>query len=99
MAVVYRLSLAFSFCVWVFGSTVWGAADLVAHYTFDEGQGEVLPDHSGCANHGKIHGAKWVQLNEGAALEFNGKDSYVDCGLKLARKLAGDMTILAWVKF
>ena len=33
---------------------------LVAHYSFDEGEGNVLHDLSGNNNDGTIYGAKWV---------------------------------------
>ena len=36
----------------------------LALYHFDEGQGEDLKDSSGNNHHGKIVGAKWVQVNE-----------------------------------
>lgn len=58
-----------------------GTAGLVAHYTFEEGGGRVLRDHSGNGNHGKIlGGAKWVKGAWGTALEFDGRDDYVQCG-------------------
>ena len=71
---------------------------LVAHYTFEEAAGTVLKDRSGNGYDGTIHDADWVASGQGHALKFRGTDSYVDCGLKLARKLTADMTILAWVK-
>lgn len=68
--------------------------DVVAWYTFEEGQGDVLRDHSGNGNHGKIPGgAKWVKGPWGTALEFDGKDDYVDF------RAAGDtaaLTVSDW---
>ena len=71
---------------------------LVAHWNFDEGKGTVLHDRSGNKNHGKIHGAKWVKTKAGPALEFDGPDHYVDCGDNPNLRIAGDITIAAWVK-
>ena len=33
---------------------------LVAHYKFNEGEGNTLYDHSGYNNHGTIYGASWI---------------------------------------
>ena len=74
------------------------ATGLVAHYTFDEGSGTVLKDHSGNGNDGQIHGATWVKSPRGRALRFDGKDDYVSLGRKPSLQIAGDMTIEAWVK-
>ena len=80
-----------------------GAADveketLVAHYTFDEGQGTVAKDSSAYGNDGQIHNAVYVPSPRGHALQFNGKDSYVDCGSNPILNIRGDMTFEAWVK-
>ncbi|MBI1831112.1 MAG: hypothetical protein HYR84_06650 [Planctomycetes bacterium] len=39
-------------------------ADTLALYHFDEGQGDVLKDHSSNGHDGKIVGAKWVKADE-----------------------------------
>lgn len=77
-----------------------GAAEpgLLAHYTFDEGAGNVVKDGSGHGHHGTIHGARWTAGARGTALDFTAPASYVDCGLALGQKLTGDMALLAWVK-
>ena len=46
--------------------------NLVAHYAFDEGTGTVALDGGAHSFDGKIHGAKYVALPEGFALEFDG---------------------------
>ncbi|MCC6695255.1 MAG: LamG domain-containing protein [Candidatus Hydrogenedentes bacterium] len=73
---------------------------LVAHYTFDEGSGTVLHDRSGNGHDGAISGATWISPAEGGGLQFgDGSDSnYVDFGDNHALKIAGDSTILAWVR-
>ena len=70
---------------------------LVAQWNFDEGKGDMLHDRSGNKNHGKIHGAKWVKCAKGYALEFDGKDDYVDCGNTSSLDISGPMTLEAWV--
>jgi len=71
--------------------------DLVAHYTFDEGSGTVLHDHSGNGNEGRTHNARWVRQGEGYCLEFNGVDSYVDCGRGSSLDLRDVITLEAWI--
>ena len=36
---------------------------LVAYYPMAEGEGNILYDYSGNANHGTIHGATWIDIN------------------------------------
>jgi hypothetical protein len=51
-------------------------ADLIAHWTFDEGQGGTATDSAG-SNNGTIHQAAWMQGKIGGALTFDGQDDYV----------------------
>ena len=39
--------------------TVSNSNSLIAHYKFNSGNGDILYDHSGNANHGEIIGASW----------------------------------------
>lgn len=71
---------------------------LVAYYTFDEGQGATLTDHSGNGHHGKIHGASYTKSPRGFALLFNGVDNFVDLGNPPSLNLQGDLTIEVWLK-
>ena len=71
---------------------------LVAAWNFNEGTGDILHDQSGNNNDGKIHGAKWVKCGKGHALAFGRSGSYVDFGDNPSLKIAGDMTMSAWVK-
>ena len=66
----------------VFGAVALagGEGAIVAHYSFDEGSGDVLHDISGNGNHGKIQGAKFVKNGDGYALQFDGVDDFVDFG-------------------
>ncbi len=71
---------------------------LVAHWTCDEGQGEVLADKSGNDNQGTIHGAKWVRSGDGYALQFDGADDYVDCGSGPSLDITGPLTVQLWAQ-
>ena len=70
---------------------------LVAHWDFNEGSGNVLHDRSGHGNHGKIHGAKWVNCGDGYALRFDGANDYVDCGNGPSLDVRGGISMEAWV--
>jgi hypothetical protein len=71
---------------------------LVGYWTFDEGSGEVAHDKSGNSNDGKIYGAQFVKTGEGYALEFDGKDDFVDCGSGASLNITDEITIEAWIK-
>jgi hypothetical protein len=71
---------------------------LVAHWTFDEGSGDVLHDVSGNGHHGAIHGATWVKSGKGQGLAFTGNGSYVDFGNAAALKPTGDFSFAAWIR-
>ena len=81
-----------------FASAPGQERDLVAHWTFDAGQGDTLQDVSGQGHHGKIHGATWVSSPRGHALRFDGVDDYVDCGKTESLKISRDLTLTAWIK-
>ncbi len=72
---------------------------LVLHYTFDKSAGSTLRDKSRSGNNGKIlGGTRWVKGKFGSALEFNGKDGYVDCGAKPTLNIGKAGTIAFWFK-
>ena len=72
---------------------------LVAHYSFNEGQGDIAHDQSGKGNDGKIiGGAGWAKGAFGTALKLDGKDGYVDCGVGESLSLGKTGTISLWFK-
>jgi len=79
------------------GCLAQGKGDLVLHYTFEEGRGDVLLDHSGNGLHGKIHGATWVKGDFGHALAFDGTNDYVECPYSPATNTPAAFTVEAWV--
>ena len=93
-------------CAWSLAITAEGDARksgaeqaLVARYTFDEGKGDTAHDTSGNGNHGRIHGATFVEGVKGAALQFNGETGYVDCGDGAALNMPGrEMAISVWLR-
>jgi hypothetical protein len=69
--------------------------NLVGWWKFDEGSGTTAFDSSGNENYGSLRGGpQWVAGKIGGALEFDGRDDYVDTGY------AADLpvwTICTWV--
>ena len=52
--------------------------DMVAHWSFDEGEGTTAYDSSGNGNDGTLeNGVQWVDGVVGGALEFDGENDYV----------------------
>jgi hypothetical protein len=65
---------------------------LVAHWKFDEGEGETAYD-SVAYGHGTIHGANWAIGKNACALDFDGVDDYVTTQVRDIDKLS----VAAWV--
>lgn len=73
-------------------------AKIIAAWLFDEGKGDVAKDYSGNGNDGKLmNGPQWVAGKFGGALEFDGKDDYVDCGNNESLDVIDAITVMAWV--
>ncbi|MHC4251685.1 MAG: PEGA domain-containing protein [Planctomycetota bacterium] len=53
------------------------ASGLLAHWTFDEGTGDVARERAGSGCHARIAGAKWTEGWAGGALEFDGSRAHV----------------------
>jgi hypothetical protein len=71
-------------------------ATIVAHWAFDEGQGEVAQDSSGAGHHGSVVGAQRVGGKLGGALQFSGNADYVRVG-----DIGGEfqtLSIALWLK-
>src|SRR5207247_5732705 len=72
---------------------------LVAASGVNEGSGTQVLDFSGNGNVGTISGAAWTPAGKyGAALSFNGTDSWVTVPDAASLELTGGMTLEAWVK-
>jgi len=77
---------------------------LAGYWDMDEGKGGIANDKSGNGNTGKLGNGtasaqpKWTQGKEGSALQFDGKNDYVDCGNDASLNITDAITIEAWVK-
>jgi hypothetical protein len=92
-----RLIYLISF-VSVINITGSASADLVAHWKFDEGSGNVAHDTSGNGNDGTLIGnPQWVAGKIGGALEFNGTDSIIDIPYSPDMTPSEGTTMSAWV--
>ena len=75
------------------------SAELVAHWTFDEGSGDIAYDSSGNGNDGTIYGAEWDAGKYGPALLFNAQDNYVEVPTSESLEIATNVTIAAWINW
>lgn len=71
---------------------------LVGRWKFDEGKGTEAADSSGLGNNGVLHGkVVWTAGVSGGALEFNGKDTWVQVPASKSLDLKA-ATLSAWVQ-
>ncbi|SVB54026.1 uncharacterized protein METZ01_LOCUS206880, partial [marine metagenome] len=80
--------------------------NLIGHWKFNAGDGDILYDHSGNANHGTINGATWsddvyvppVPPVPGGnnSLSFDGVDDYVDL-TPIDLSSSNQMTLMCWI--
>ncbi|HUU19368.1 MAG TPA: LamG domain-containing protein [Sedimentisphaerales bacterium] len=71
------------------------SADLVVHWSLDEGSGTTANDFSGNGNDGTLNGdPQWATGKTGGALEFDGTGDYVE----VPRVVQDDFTLMAWIK-
>jgi len=85
-------------------------ADLVGHWTLDEGSGTTVVDVSGNGNDGTItdnpnfDDPTWIPGISGTALEFHGDTSvygsadYIDCGHSPSLDITGPISIALWIR-
>ena len=71
--------------------------DPVAHWNFNEGDGNSLTDITGNGHNGIIHGAAWTEGVEGNALNFDGND-YVEVPYNEQLDNPEAFTIAVWAK-
>jgi hypothetical protein len=68
----------------------------IAHWKFDEGEGNIAYDSSGNGNNGTIYGAQWVQGKFASALSFDGVDDYVEVPNSPSLNPTNEITVEAW---
>lgn len=71
---------------------------IAGYWSFDEGQGDQALDSSPHQNHGKVNNPVWVEGVKNTALFFDGKTTYVDCGISESLHLEGDMAVSLWFR-
>lgn len=75
--------------------------DIVLYLHFDEGSGTIAYDSSGYKTNGTLvnmEGNGWTKGKFGNALQFNGKDDYVDCGGEAALAVSTAISVECWIK-
>lgn len=73
--------------------------DLLAYWSFDEGEGTIAHDYSGNGLHLTLPGAIWAAGISGHALEFRGKTCLtIGDGFEEFFTFAGDYSVEVWVK-
>jgi len=80
-------------------------ADLVGHWTLDEGTGTVAHDSSGNGNDGTfVNEPTWIPGANGGALEFHGLGApggggdYIDCGNDASLDITGPTSMALWIR-
>ena len=89
--------VGFGLVLFATGAACAAEDGLVVHFNFDEGSGSTVRDVSGNHHDGTIHGAEFVALQQGYALQFDGEDDYVEVPDSEALRIRGAVTVEAWV--
>lgn len=71
---------------------------LLAHWTFDEGTGNLAKDISAHGHDAVLKDVEWVRSPRGHALRFDRKGSVARYGGLESMNLSGDLTLAIWVK-
>jgi hypothetical protein len=71
---------------------------LVAHWTFDEGRGEVARDVTGNGHDATLKNTEWVSSPRGYALRFDSQDDAAVHGQRETMNLSGDLSLALWVR-
>jgi hypothetical protein len=70
---------------------------LVAHWTFDEGGGDVTRDVTGNGHGARLHGARTVPDGDGRALLLEAKEAYADAGVAPGFQTAAGGAFSLWL--
>lgn len=81
----------------VLACEVWADDSLVAHYSFDSVDDSVAHDSGRNGIHGEVHGATYVPLEKGAALEFDGMDDHVRVPASTHLRLEKQLSLEVWL--
>jgi Concanavalin A-like lectin/glucanases superfamily len=95
---MFKRFVCLAACVLLLSIVTSASGDLVGHWTFDEGSGNIAYDVSGNGNDGTFHGnPQWVAGVIGGALRFNGNGDYIDCGNAPIFNITQQITLAIWV--
>ncbi|WNQ10887.1 right-handed parallel beta-helix repeat-containing protein [Paenibacillus aurantius] len=78
--------------------TVPGTADLVGHWTMDNGSGTAVSDYSGSFNNGSLSGAAWTTGKIGGGLSFSGAGSVNVGNAQILNQDRNSFTLATWFK-
>ena len=96
---IKNIPLRFVLLLTLLSFPMLSVANLVAAYAFDEGVGNTANDGSGRGHPGTLLNATWAAAgHSGAALSFNGTNSWVTVADQADLRLSTGMTLEAWVK-
>ena len=108
---MYRTLICLFCLTLLLGVVNVGHADLVGHWTLDEGSGITVADVSGNGNDGTIldtstvvDAPTWIPGISGSALEFYGSGvagqggNYVDCGNDASMDIHSEISIALWIR-
>ena len=99
LVMVFVVAMAMTMSIGMASAYYPDRAGTVGYWHFDEGSGTIAYDSSGQGNNGTIYGATWTSGKVGGALEFDGKDDYVEVpdNPSLDTGSDEDVTIEVWV--
>ncbi|MCP3681307.1 MAG: DUF1565 domain-containing protein, partial [bacterium] len=75
-----------------------GPGELIGHWSFNEGSGNIASDETVNRNNGAISGAGWATGKVGQALSFDGENDYVDMASAINFADNDNYTISMWIK-
>jgi hypothetical protein len=83
----------------IIATTNPGTANLVGHWRLNDGAGTTAVDSSVKANNGTVHGAQWAGGYDGGALDFDGRNDYVELPIGSVINSLTNSTFTTWVNF
>ena len=95
---MFKAPIYLTLIVLVASLTGSASAEVLVHWTFDEGSGTTVFDMSGNGRDGDFMGnPQWVTGKFGGALEFNGSTDYVVYNMPAAQNFA-NFTVALWAR-
>ena len=95
-----RLMAVAALLVLIATSPAWAdlTDGLVAHWRFDEGNGNIAHDSAGSNDGTLVNGPTWTTGKIDGALDFDGLNDYINCGDILDNEIRNVFTIGVWIK-